>query len=161
MPAVSGLPQHIAKHFRSVFFGGNWTSSNLKDQLADVSWQQATTQVYDLNTIATLTHHLSYYVTGVLSVLKGGELTIRDKFSFTHVPIKSADDWKEMQAKIWAEVEEFATLVEQLPEETLWDTFTDPKYGNYYSNLHGIIEHAHYHLGQVVLVKKVLAKWNG
>ena len=34
------LPFQIAKHFREVYFGGNWTSSNLKDNLADVDWQQ-------------------------------------------------------------------------------------------------------------------------
>ena len=51
---------NIAKHFREVFFGGNWTTSNLKDQLSDVNWQEATTQVYSLNSIATLMFHKNY-----------------------------------------------------------------------------------------------------
>ena len=38
----------------------------------------------------------------------------------------------------------------------LWETFADEKYGHYYRNLHGIIEHTHYHLGQIVLIKKLL-----
>ncbi len=62
------LPSQIAKHVREVYFGGNWTSSNLKDNLADVNWQQATTQVYNLNTIAILVFHISYYVNAVLKV---------------------------------------------------------------------------------------------
>ena len=37
------LTAQIAKHIRDVHFGGNWTASNLKDQLAGLSWQQATT----------------------------------------------------------------------------------------------------------------------
>ena len=49
----------IAKHMNDVFFGGNWTTSNLKDNLKDVSWQQATTKVYTFNTIATLVYHIS------------------------------------------------------------------------------------------------------
>ncbi len=44
--------------------------------------------------------------------------------------------------------------IEQLPESKLWETFSDEKYGNYYRNIHGIIEHIHYHLGQIVLIKK-------
>jgi len=32
----------------------------------------------------------------------------------------------------------------------------EEKYGNYYRNFHGIIEHCHYHLGQIVLIKKML-----
>jgi hypothetical protein len=58
----------------------------------------------------------------------------------------------------WVDAENFATLVEQLPENKLGETFTDEKYGNYYRNLHGIIEHAHYHLGQIVLIKKLLTQ---
>lgn len=61
--------QQIAKHFRDVHFGGNWTSVNLKDTLADINWQQATTKVHDLNTIAVLVFHVNYYVSPVLKVL--------------------------------------------------------------------------------------------
>ena len=32
------------------------------------------------------------------------------------------------------------------------------KYGNYFRNLTGIIEHLHYHLGQIVLIKKLIAE---
>ncbi len=50
--------------------------------------------------------------------------------------------------------------IEQLPESKLWETFSDEKYGNYYRNIHGIIEHSHYHLGQIVLIKKILLQAN-
>ena len=150
------LTAQIAKHFREVCFGGNWTSSNLKDNLADVSWQQATTQVYSFNTIATLVYHMNYYVSAVLKVLQGGPLDARDKYSFDHPPILSREDWKKMLDRIWTDSENFAGLTEKLPENRLWEDFTDKKYGNYYRNLHGIIEHFHYHLGQIVLIKKIL-----
>lgn len=67
-------PELLAKHLRDVHFGGNWTTSNLKDNLAGVSWQQATRQVYELNTIATLVFHTSYYISAVLKVLQGEPL---------------------------------------------------------------------------------------
>ena len=62
-----------------------------------------------------------------------------------------------MLEKTWADAEKFAALIEQLPEEKLWETFFEDKYGNYYRNIHGVIEHCHYHLGQIVLIKKVLS----
>jgi hypothetical protein len=150
------LTEQIAKHFREVCFGGNWTSSNLKDNLADVTWQQATTQVYSLNTIATLVYHTNYYVSAVLKVLQGEPLNAHDKYSFDHPPILSQEDWKKLLDKTWADAEKFASLIEQLPESKLWEDFSDKKYGNYYRNIHGIIEHNHYHLGQIVLIKKIL-----
>jgi uncharacterized damage-inducible protein DinB len=150
----------IAKHFRDVHFGGNWTFSNLKDNLADISWQQATTKVYSFNTIATLVYHMNYYVHAVSKVLQGEALNASDKFSFGHPPIESQDDWKKMLEKTWTDAEKFATLIEQLPETKLWEDFSDGKYGNYYRNLNGIIEHCHYHLGQIVLIKKILLQWD-
>ena len=39
------LTRAMAKHVRDVHFGGNWTAVNLKDALADVTWQQATTRL--------------------------------------------------------------------------------------------------------------------
>ena len=149
-------PAQIAKHFREVNFGGNWTWSNLKDQLEGIDWQQATTTVHSFNTIAALTFHINYYVATVLKVLRGESLEGHDKFSFAHPPIQSQEDWDNMLAKTWKDAEDFASLVEQLPESILDEDLADKKYGNYYRNLHGIIEHTHYHLGQIALIKKIL-----
>lgn len=150
------LTAQIAKHLRDVHFGGNWTTSNLKDTLQDVTWQEASTQVYDFNTIAALVYHMHYYVHAVLKVLQGNLLEAHDKFSFDHPPIQSEADWQNLLATVWEDAEAFAARIEQLPDSKLDEDFTDKKYGNYFRNLHGIIEHLHYHLGQVVLLKKLV-----
>ncbi len=154
------LTAQIAKHFREVYFGGNWTASNLKDHLADVTWQQATTQVYSINPIATLVYHINYYVSAILKVLRGEPLDAHDNYSFDLPPILSQEDWEKLLDKTWTDAEDFASLIEQLPESKLWEAFSDEKYGNYYRNFHGIIEHTHYHLGQIVLIKKILLEAN-
>jgi hypothetical protein len=152
------LTKQIAKQIRDLYFGGNWTAVNLKESLAGVNWQQATTKIYSLNTIATLVYHTSYYVGVVLKASQGEPLNAHDKYSFDLPPIQSQQDWEKMLDKTWADAELFATLVERLPEEKLWEIFSEEKYGNYYRNVHGIIEHTHYHLGQIVLIKKLLAE---
>jgi hypothetical protein len=150
------LTTQIAKHFRDVHFGGNWTSVNLKDTLADVSWQEATTKIHSFNTIALLVFHINYYVSVVLKVLEGEKLNASDKYSFDLAPITSQEDWEKLLDKTWKEAEKFASLIEQLPQGKLEEIFFDEKYGNYYRNLHGIVEHTHYHLGQIVLIKKMV-----
>lgn len=147
--------KQIAKHFREVHFGGNWTAVNLKDTLADIHWRQATTKVHDLNTIAALLFHINYYVHAVLEVLEGAALNASDKFSFRLLPITSEDDWQQLVSKALAEAELFAVQIEGLDEKKLFQDFQDSKYGNYFRNLVGIIEHTHYHLGQIVLIKKI------
>jgi uncharacterized damage-inducible protein DinB len=150
--------KQIAKHVREIYTGGNWTGVNLKDTLADVTWQQATTQVYSFNTIHTLVFHMQYYVDALLKVLHGGPLNAKDEYSFIHPPITNEQDWKNLLDKTFSDGEEFASLIEQLPDTILWENLADPKYGIYYRNLHGTIEHTNYHLGQIVLIKKIIAQ---
>ena len=65
---------------------------------------------------------------------------------------------KNLLDQFWSDGEKFISLVEQLPDNKLDETFVHEKYGNYYRNLHGVIEHCHYHLGQIVLIKKIVLK---
>lgn len=150
------LSEQIAKHLRDVHFGGNWTVSNLKDNLAGITWQQATTQVHSFNTIAVLVYHINFYIGAVIPVLQGQPLTASDKYAFDCPPIRSQEDWENLQNKVWSDAETFAALIAELPEQRLAEDFTDGKYGTYFRNLQGIIEHMHYHLGQIALIKKLV-----
>ena len=150
------LTRQIATQFRQLYFGDNWTGVNVKDSLAGVNWEQANTRVDSLNTIVKLVYHLNYYVVVVTKVLKGEALYASYKYSFDHPPVQSPEDWEYLLNKIWTDAENFATLLEQLPEEKLWETFADGKYGTYYRNIQGIIEHTYYHLGQIALIKKLV-----
>lgn len=152
------LTRQIAKHLRDVYFGGNWTEVNLKDTLSDICWQQAVTKVHNLNTIAALVYHINYYVNPVLKVLQGEPLIASDKCSFDLRPVASDDEWHNLVTKALTEAELFALQIEKLDEVKLFEDFSEPKYGNYYRNIHGIIEHTHYHLGQIVLIKKLLSE---
>ncbi len=152
MPHTSQL----AKHFRDIHFGSNWTCSNLKDAVSNLSWQQATSKVYDFNSIATLTFHTTYYVRVLIKVLQEGILDAKDANSFILPPIHSQDDWESLLNKAWEDAELAATLIETLPEEKLTEIFFDEKYGNYFRNIMGVIEHMHYHIGQIVLIKKII-----
>jgi hypothetical protein len=147
----------IAKQFRDVYFGGNWAAVNLKQTLSDVTWEQAITKVYSSNTIAILVYHMNYYVTTVTKVLQNEPLNAKDEYSFHLPPIQSAEDWENLVNKLFTEAEGLAKLIEQFPENKLEEIFVNEKYGTYYRNFTGIIEHNHYHLGQIVLIKKILA----
>jgi hypothetical protein len=152
--------QHVAKHLREVFFGGNWTSVNLKDTLAFVTREQATTRVGSFNTIAALVFHIHYYVGAILKVLRGGPLDAHDQYSFDLPPIESDEAWASLLLQLWLDAEALTQLIERLPDERLWADFAEPKYGTHYRNFQGLSEHTHYHLGQIVLLKKLLSSPN-
>lgn len=150
------LPQHLARHFKESYFGKNWTWSHLKEHLDTVTWEQATIQVYSLNSIAKLANHINYYVLGQTKVLEGKPLDSKDEYSWYHPPIESQEDWDNFRNQIYKDGEHLAGLIRQLSEESLWEIFVDPKYGTYIRNIQGMTEHTFYHLGQIVLIKKIL-----
>jgi hypothetical protein len=154
----SATSKLIARHLREVHFGGNWTWSNLKDNLAGLTWQQATTKIHEFNTIAALVFHINYFVRAGLMVLRGGSLNAHDKFSFDVPPIQSQEGWDKFLEQIWADAEEMAQRIEQLPDSKLSEIFSEEKYGTFHRNFLGVIEHAHYHLGQIAVIKKMLPK---
>jgi len=43
-----------------------------------------------------------------------------------------------------------------MTEDKLESPFADGKYGTYQRNIDVMIEHTYYHLGQVILIKKLL-----
>jgi len=150
------IPSQIASRFREVILNGTWVANtNFKDQLSNLSLEQATRKIDSLNTIAILTSHVHYYISGILNVLEGGTLDIKDKFSFDFPPVKSKEDWETILNNFWSDSEKFASLVEQMPEEKLKEDFTDKRYGSYERNINAMIEHSYYHLGQIVLLKKL------
>lgn len=146
----------LAKHLRDVHFGGNWTWVNMRDTLKDVTRQQALTKVHAFNTIATLVFHTNYFVVVQIDVFNNKPINAHDKFSFAYPPINSEQDWQAVLNKTWKDAETLAALVEQMPESQLWETFIAEKYGNYHRNILGLIEHTHYHLGQMTLIKKLV-----
>ena len=154
-------PALISKHFREVIFGGNWTWSDLKDQLKDVTRDEAVARIGTFNSILTLVCHCHYYVKVQTRAMQGEPLNSSDEDSFATPEISTEAEWQELLATLFAESEVYAKAVEQLPESKLQETFIEEKYGNWYRNLHGLIEHTHYHLGQIALLKKMIRMEGG
>ncbi len=148
----------IARQLREVYFGKNWTWSYLQQHLEDVTWKEATRKLDAFNTIAVLTYHIAYYVKTASAFLDSGVVEGSDKLSFKVPPIESEEDWQQLLRATYTDVETFAQKIAQLPDERLFEVFGEEKYGNYYRNLAGIVEHAHYHLGQIVILKKLVRK---
>lgn len=147
----------LARRFREVLLDGLWiANTNYKDQLSDITWQRATTKVGGLNTIAMLTFHIDYYIAGLIHVFEGGDLEIRDQYSFDLSPLESEEQWENLKNKLWDDAEKFAALLEQMPDSKMSEVFVDEKYGTYLRNIDGMIEHCYYHLGQITLIKKLL-----
>lgn len=150
--------QLLAKRFREVILDGKWVSNtNYKDQLSELPFEKAIAKVGNLNTIAILAQHIHYYIAGVNHALKGGSLDIRDAHSFDFPAMESEESWKAFLERFWSDAQTFSDLVENLDNDMLKEPFVDKKYGTYLRNIDGMIEHCYYHLGQIVLINKLIS----
>ena len=147
----------LAKRFHELVFDGKWIAvTNYKDQIIDLDWQLAITQYGSLNSIALLTFHINYYVSGILNVFNGGELEIKDKFSFDMNPIQSENDWSILLEEFWTNSHSLVKKIEESNDLQLEQIFAKKEYGNYRRNIEAMIEHGYYHLGQIVLINKLI-----
>ncbi|MBX2845872.1 MAG: DUF1572 domain-containing protein [Saprospiraceae bacterium] len=148
---------YLADRLEEVLINGKWISNtNFKEQLLTLSWTQAVQKIESCNTIADLTFHINYYIAGLISVLNGGALDIRDTYSFDAPPITSEQDWEDLVNKFYLDAEVFIEQVRNMTTEEIRSDFVDKKYGTYWKNIDAIIEHCYYHLGQIVLLRKRL-----
>jgi hypothetical protein len=152
------VSKQLAKHLRDVHFGGNWSTVDLKTVLSDVTFEQAQAKVYDLNSIFAITFHMDYYLDVLIKVLEKNVLDGKDELSWISEPSKTQEEWESFQQAMWQKAEKAASLIEGFPDEQLTRNFIDPKYGTNYRNIAGVVEHIHYHLGQIVIIKKLLAQ---
>jgi hypothetical protein len=149
--------KYMATRLKEVLLNGRWIAqTNIKEQIESVTWQQAIQKVSSLNTIALLVYHLNYYLGGILNVFHGGTLEIRDRYSFDMPPIKSETDWTNLVNEFLVNSEKFVTHVQKMEDSKYDKPFVDEKYGTYQRNIEGVIEHSYYHLGQIVLIKKMI-----
>ncbi|MFZ4784130.1 MAG: DUF1572 domain-containing protein [Flavobacteriales bacterium] len=147
----------LGHRFREVILNGRWiANTNFYDQLHGSQWQEVTAKKGEFNTVAVLAQHIHYYIAGINQVFSGGTLDIRDKYSFDFPPIVEQTQWDHFLSKFWNDAEAFAAHVEAMTDEQLNAAFVDEKYGNYQRNIDAMIEHAYYHLGQIVLIKKMM-----
>jgi len=146
----------LAQRLREVWLDGKWiANTNFKEQITSTDWKQAIQKFENLNTIASLTFHVNYYIRGLVNVFEGGDLEIRDKYSFDVPEISSQADWQNLVSDFVRYAEKFILLVEQMDDRELQKTFIKEEYGSYLRNIESQIEHGYYHLGQVVLIKKL------
>jgi len=151
------MNKDLADRLREVLLDGKWiANTNFKDQITSITWRQAIQRVGNLNTIALLTFHINYYLKGVLNVFEGGNLEIKDKYSFDMPEITCEADWLRLVDEFLTNAANYILHVEKMDYTLLSQPFVKEEYGTYSRNIEAQIEHSYYHLGQVSLIKKMI-----
>ena len=150
--------RELAKRFSDVILNNSWVANNsYKNQLTDLPLEVVLFKYQSLHNIAALAQHVHYYIAGILNVFNGGNLDIKDIYSFDFPPINTIEQWHTFLAVFWTDAASFTQKLEEMDENTLNSIFVKKEYGTYHFNINTLIEHSYYHLGQIVLIKKLIS----
>lgn len=149
--------KQITKRFREIFLDGNWVvSTNLYTQISTISWNDVKKQYPNIKSIEEIAYHIHYYIKGILDVLEGGTLSIKDKYSSDFTLSNSELEWKNFVNKYKQDCERFSEILDTMNDVDFQKDFFNHQYGTYLLNINALIEHGYYHLGQIILIKKMM-----
>lgn len=146
----------ISQHLTDVHNGDNWTEVNIANTLADLSYIEAAASTpASVNTIASLLHHISFWNRAVAQRALGIVPAVGADNGFAMAEIQNEAEWKALQEDNIRSAEELATAIRLFDQEKLALPLL-PGHSSAYKNFQGQVEHVHYHLGQMVMIKKFL-----
>jgi uncharacterized damage-inducible protein DinB len=145
----------ISKLFAALYDGNPWIDVTLAGTLEHISAEQAARKISpERNSIWEIVNHIIRWRLNVLDRIHGKVLQSPGSNYFEPVHDTSERAWQETlkqledsQAKWMAALKEF--------DETDFEKLYPTKL-TYYEHIHGILQHDAYHLGQVVLLAKMV-----
>jgi hypothetical protein len=150
------VSQLIAQHLLDVYTGGNWTEVSVAATISDVTYSDAITITAAFpNSIASIVNHLHFWNQVMTQRLQRIKPEIPEANGFDLPPIQSEQEWKTLIKEMLASASLLALAISTLSENRL-EQLILPGYSTVYKSVQGSVEHIHYHLGQIVILKKLL-----
>lgn len=138
--------------------GEAWHGPSLRELLADVTAAQAVAKpVPGAHSIWELVHHISAWEEVVRRRLAGEVvIDIPDEVNFPVIIDASETAWEATLQALAAGNQALRDSIKQFDESRLEESVPGMSY-SYYFMLHGAVQHALYHAGQIALLKKLSA----
>ncbi len=146
--------QRILQLFTALFDGHPWLEVNLLDTLTTIPASAASKQLYNNQpSIWQLLNHVINWRNTVLERIQGNIIESPANNYFETITDTSEAAWQETIHALCVTQQKWMAYLEQLADEDLENTYVGNK-ASYYDNIHGILQHDAYHLGQIRLLAK-------
>ncbi|WP_149206476.1 DinB family protein [Flavobacterium johnsoniae] len=146
----------ISNLYQSIYNGNPWLEVNLDNTLKNVTAEQAYKKINpNLNTIWEIVNHLIQWRRNILERMQGEVTKTPDHNYFVPVLDPSEAAWEQSLQTLAKSQESWNAFFEDFNDADLAKIYVNNGH-SYYEHLHGIIQHDVYHLGQIVILKKLL-----
>jgi uncharacterized damage-inducible protein DinB len=144
----------IADQLDRAFKGEAWHGPALLEILADVNAATAAARpIPDGHSIWELVLHISAWEGAILRRMRGEELQLKGTDDFPAIQDASEAAWQATIGKLNRKHDELLAAITAMPDSGLAEQVPGKDY-DFYFMLHGAVQHALYHAGQIALLKK-------
>ena len=144
----------IADQLKRAFAGEAWHGPALMEILADVDAPAAAARPISLaHTIWELTLHITAWDSAILRRLAGQAASPSDAENFPKIRDTSESAWRTALENLQRQHQELVRVISLMPDGRLSEQVPGKDY-DFYFLLHGTVQHALYHAGQIVMLKR-------
>jgi uncharacterized damage-inducible protein DinB len=144
----------IADQLKRAFAGDAWHGPALMEILADVDAPAAAARPISLaHTIWELTLHITAWDGAILRRLAGQAASPSDAENFPKIRDTSESAWRTALENLQRQHQELLRVISDMPDRRLSEQVPGKDY-DFYFLLHGTVQHALYHAGQIVMLKR-------
>lgn len=148
--------KRIKKLFEDLYNGIPWIDVTIMDTLKNISAEQAAKKVTSgRNSIWQIVNHMIAWRENVLLRVQGNEVTAPNNNYFTQLEIISETEWQKALERLANSQDQWIRFLENF-DESQFDRIYASNKMSYYEHIHGILQHDAYHLGQIVLLSKLV-----
>jgi uncharacterized damage-inducible protein DinB len=141
---------------KALYNGHPWLDVNMVDNLSKLTWQQAGRKLHPrLNTIWEIVDHMVGWRMNVLQRVQGAVIQTPANNYFAPVTKQSKADWTATLERFQVSQDAWIDFLERSDDDILEKTYPVNQM-SFYEQIQGIIQHDAYHLGQIVLLVKLL-----
>ncbi len=146
--------QNIQRLLKNTFDGAAWHGPAVFKVIQDIDFRLAFMEFDNIHSIAELVDHMTSWRIFAIERLKGNtSFEVSQENDWRRFTRKDESHWLEIKDKLLASQEAMLAVLEKTYDSKLSDLVEGKAY-DFYTMLHGVIQHDIYHAGQISLLKK-------
>ncbi len=147
----------IKKLLNDHFDGSPWIDNNIIDTLRVITAKQAAAKAGELNSIWQIVNHMIGWREALIARVKDKPIPTPDNNFIFDIKDVSPRAWKDTMKKFERSQKSIITFLNK-SKDPLLEKISPTSGYSYYELVMTIIIHDTYHLGQIVLIKKILTE---
>ena len=152
------IVQQLAADLEALQSGECWIGYNANEILDDIDFETAQWRSHEKgNSIWQLVNHISFWREVVAARLNSRKYAPTEKTGLEDIIVVDAQAWHEAKSHFEEASRRLHKAILNFDNDRLLDLL-DSRAGTYYYNITGLIQHDAFHLGQIMLLKRMASE---